>query len=502
MRMKIRLLLVIILFLSACGNPASENVSGNTEIDNVSGTLFATVQEVAEEDTGATDLQIQDLTSLSAEELLDEFVSGNIMASYGKEGLNPFYITDLSFVEDDVFGYSIGDKVDLDNDGELELILEDPYGGMYLDARAGAVYVLDSGGGRSAVLSYTAFDGQIWIVHSDTTHAGRNIYEFTRYDGLGTVQDNFQLTHEFWETPDIPDAPSAVYTYRGEAISREEYMILLEKMLYIPIPEEDKILPEEELLSIVSETSGQQIEQYAYIDMDNDGASEMLAICTMDNGKFSAWYCSSNGTICKSVFESDADMDTCQMELISFENETHVVLNTFRFAGTGKYFTILALKNKEIINIVSNEYGYVQLNDDGDITLTVDAYDGSYDPNLDMLMGHTWKDTYLYYDGESYKEYVATEISQSEFYQYNYSAEALHVIWDELELITPDITKIDYSFFIRENGVLHIQCDIYDSSGYIEYGYYTFRYSEKTLSLAGGEICYGQMQPSFSSLGY
>lgn len=36
--------------------------------------------------------------------------------------------------------YSVGDKTDLDNDGEDERILNGPYGGIYLDARDNRVY--------------------------------------------------------------------------------------------------------------------------------------------------------------------------------------------------------------------------------------------------------------------------------------------------------------------------------------------------------------------------
>lgn len=52
-----------------------------------------------------------------------------------------------------------------------------------------------------------------------------------RYDGSGAVQDTFLLTQEFWETPDMPDGPDTVYTYRDEIITREEFMALREKIL-------------------------------------------------------------------------------------------------------------------------------------------------------------------------------------------------------------------------------------------------------------------------------
>ena len=41
-----------------------------------------------------------------------------------------FFITDLAMDEEDVFSYSVGDKIDLDHDGELKLILNGIYGGI------------------------------------------------------------------------------------------------------------------------------------------------------------------------------------------------------------------------------------------------------------------------------------------------------------------------------------------------------------------------------------
>lgn len=34
---------------------------------------------------------------------------------------------------------------------------------------------------------------------------------------------------EYWETPQEPDGPKTVYTYRGEEITRDEYDELMEK---------------------------------------------------------------------------------------------------------------------------------------------------------------------------------------------------------------------------------------------------------------------------------
>jgi hypothetical protein len=53
--------------------------------------------------------------------------------------------------------YSIGEKTDLDNDGENKLIINGPYGGIYLDARDNKVYEFASGEGSALILSRPIF---------------------------------------------------------------------------------------------------------------------------------------------------------------------------------------------------------------------------------------------------------------------------------------------------------------------------------------------------------
>lgn len=225
----------IVLILSGCGNNANQEVNvaeteATTKIEIAAETEVATEAEIVTELEVPTDA-ISEFTEIRAEGLLDMFVAGEIAANYVADEYDPFYITDLPIDVEDFYSYSIGDRMDLDNDGENELIIEGPYGGKYLDARDGQIYVLDEGEGTALVLSYTQFDGKTWIVHSDTTHGGRIMYNFTLYDGDGQVVDEFELNKEFWETPDTPDGPKTVYTYRDEEITKDEYDELYEKML-------------------------------------------------------------------------------------------------------------------------------------------------------------------------------------------------------------------------------------------------------------------------------
>ncbi len=164
------------------------------------------------------------------EELLDAFLAGEIPAFYDDSGEASINFGQLPIDEEDWNSYSVGERIDLDNDGENELILDGPYGGMYIDARDGKIYVLAAGEGMAGVLSYTEYDNAVWIVHSDTTHMGRRIYRLTRYDGDGNIADEFQLGAEYWDSPDDKYDENSDFTYRDAKISMEEYETLLSEI--------------------------------------------------------------------------------------------------------------------------------------------------------------------------------------------------------------------------------------------------------------------------------
>lgn len=159
------------------------------------------------------------------EELLDAFIAGEIPAFY-VDREDTVLMSDLPYNEEDYFSYSVGERIDLDNDGEKEQIINGPYGGIYIDARDGKAYVLAQGDGTAFFLSYTDYDNATWIVYSDTTHAGRQIYWLTKYDGNGNIVDEFKLSAEYWDSPDGKYDENSDFTYRDEKITMVEYETL------------------------------------------------------------------------------------------------------------------------------------------------------------------------------------------------------------------------------------------------------------------------------------
>lgn len=163
------------------------------------------------------------------EKLLDAFLASEIPAIYntGKEVM----FDQLSQNGEEIWlNYSVGERIDLDNDGENEQIINGPYGGLYLDARDQKVYVFAQGNGTALMLSYTNYDNAVWVVHSDTTHGGRQLFSLTRYDGGEKIVEELLLAAEYWDSPDGVYDENSDFTFGEEKISMEKYEALRKEL--------------------------------------------------------------------------------------------------------------------------------------------------------------------------------------------------------------------------------------------------------------------------------
>ncbi len=174
-------------------------------------------------------VQTETAVTLDATSLFDRFLDNEVPA-YNPESEESFYFADIS--EGD-WGYTgdAGNRVDLDNDGEVEQILDGMYGGMYLDVRDGRVVVLATGDGTGEALTYGYYEGKVWICHCDTTHQGRDWFHLDQYDGSGSIVDSFDLNANFFEG-DLQDQydPNDEYTFRDQNISMEQFISLVKEI--------------------------------------------------------------------------------------------------------------------------------------------------------------------------------------------------------------------------------------------------------------------------------
>lgn len=208
------------------GNVATITIFGQEWLDfaGLSEYRFYKTSDVPNVYDGSADAVKQ----TTAEELLDLFINGSISAVDSTDSTRTFYITDLNMDSEEWDSYSVGEKVDLDNDGENELVINGPYGGIYLDARDNQVYEFAVAEGTALVLSYIYYNGAVWIMYSNRSSAGFEFYHMEKFEGA----DNLVAEMNFGEElVDFDNAEAGIkYTWNGDEISYDEYAALCSKI--------------------------------------------------------------------------------------------------------------------------------------------------------------------------------------------------------------------------------------------------------------------------------
>ena len=216
-----------VLNIVACGQEKGDESSINQQESSMQ-----TVESINEEDKtiGAEESNAQTGESIdiemTTEELLDLFINGSISAISSEN--SAFYITDLDMDSGEWDSYSVGERVDLDNDGENELIICGPYGGKYLDARNNKVYEFAVGEGDGLVLSYIVYNGSTWIMYSNRMHTGYEAYHMEKFEGADNLVAEMNFDEELVDEDNVEGEEK--YTLNGTEISYEEYFELCSKI--------------------------------------------------------------------------------------------------------------------------------------------------------------------------------------------------------------------------------------------------------------------------------
>ncbi len=241
--------------------------------------------------------------------------------------------------------------------------------------------------------------------------------------------------------------------------------------------EETEKKPESRYLTVFEEAASLDADteyQYVYEDLDHNGSKELLAVVEGGQG-YLVWYCADGAAECEMVCELNHRMDCYKLEILRLEGETHVAVNAYNMMGDSKYYSILALEDGSVKSLVSENWGYVYLNDEGEIVLDVEAYDGYYMADMGFCSTHTWKDTYLYFDGEKYREYGAVMLTEEEFLgRYENGSDILDEIRGQTETAQGE-SLVFSAIFVRGNGVVQIQCEHRYAGGDIHFFYYELR---------------------------
>lgn len=170
---------------------------------------------------------------ISAEEFYKAFLSNRISAYYSddmEERLEPGsyheeYVAPDETAGDD--GQQEIEYIDVDGDGEMELFIHDIYYGGELINRVGEhLEVVAKGYDTSGYFSLVYSDDSYWVVYSDTTHSGRQYYEFNRLGKECTYAETIVLYAEY--TSAITDADAEI-TLNDEMITYDRYQEILDQ---------------------------------------------------------------------------------------------------------------------------------------------------------------------------------------------------------------------------------------------------------------------------------
>lgn len=226
----------IALGIVACGKNDSSATQPQNDIqtdvysDSVQKKEDVLNTEISSVDQPQTTAQTVENTTaeMTSDELFDLFINGSISAIDSTDSTSSFHISDFNMNSEEWDSYSIGEKIDLDNDGENELIICGPYGGIYLDARDNKVYEFARGDGSSNTLSYTYYNGEIWIMYSNCMNAGYEAYHMVKFEGADNIFAEMNFGEEVIDETN-PES-GMKYLLNEKEISYEEYAAFCSKI--------------------------------------------------------------------------------------------------------------------------------------------------------------------------------------------------------------------------------------------------------------------------------
>ena len=133
------------------------------------------------------------ITDCEYNKILDDFINNIVAAEYREDEKIIYYYYDELKVAKNINEYYLEDIDDYDNDGQFEMFLSGPFGGMIIDARDDKVAVLAKGKDNANVMGYAYVDEECWIVYADISDPESMSYKYVQYDKYGEIKSIINL---------------------------------------------------------------------------------------------------------------------------------------------------------------------------------------------------------------------------------------------------------------------------------------------------------------------
>ncbi len=283
----------------------------------------------------------------------------------------------------------------------------------------------------------------------------------------------FKKENGVWKIDGITDPDSSYVIDIATPVTREDMGLPPAE-----IPEENA----KELENTIKTASGADtVYAFEARDFDGDGTYEAFGVTGQPLDSGTLWFANSGGA--EAVYENEGFA-------VSEDGGGHVLelgrtsLYTVEQGyGTVTFSLVMGVKNgKWYEDEISGRGSDIRAESaDGVTVIDASGYDAFIDPNGENSGGHTYKTYYLYYDGEGFKEYGGSEITEKEF-------ESLggREILDELSDSGYEIRNI----IRRSNQIINLNYYFTDPDGTVENKNRTYGIADRLILIEEGDGVY------------
>lgn len=225
-------------------------------------------------------------------------------------------------------------------------------------------------------------------------------------------------------------------------------------------------MSESAYISALCEAINEKMLFHYYCDYDGDGLYEMFALVESESKEESenpdrcgkVWYVNQDGV--KEI--EKRQMDYYSPFVFTLRGKTFIAFTNGW--STGSLVYIWGVINGEPYQpVISGKASDININEFNEIELMHSTYDMALEKEMDnefkhysdvygrpepIMLGHTWKKYYFYFDGNAFKEYGGKNITIEDIMKISKGKAIVNEIYN-------NSYNID-SIYYRENGLIHI----------------------------------------------
>lgn len=296
------------------------------------------------------------------------------------------------------------------------------------------------------------------------------------FNGIGVTILTSLLFHNNGNQPDIYNENKEYNISQNVEINHEYQNNISSESDTEKKYEQEIIMSESNYLEYLKDNVEGEVLFYYYNDYDGDGTCEMFALVgeaidgdglyEEDNLSGEIWYVNQNG-----VMRIENNEIIYWSSPYTFSIGVNAFIAFEKYYATGSLTYIWGVKNgKPYQPNISGKGNGLRINEYNEIEITDSAYDMVFDKSMNLMIGHTWKKYYFYFDGNTFREYGGISIKVEDILDIPGGEAIVDEIYNNSSVIE--------SIYYRENGIININISK-ESDEEIRYYNITLRYDGK-----------------------